>query len=95
MEKVLKKIAILNIEFRCHFRRAYSVHVDGKLVGNIRRIGVGAAAVWSINVPGLNVNVTGRRLGSTEPSCVHFRHIADARSAVVDHINHANGARNG
>ena len=75
------------IEFRCHFRRAYSVHVDGKLIGTIRRIGVGAAAVWSINIPGLNVNVCGRRLGSTEPSRVSFRHIADARNAVVDHIN--------
>ena len=82
------------IEFRCHFRRAYSVHVDGKLVGSIRRIGVGAAAVWSINVPGLNVGESGRGAaaflrGSTEPSRVHFRHIADARRAVVDHVNHA------
>ena len=80
------------IEFHCHYRRAYSVHVDGELIGTIRRIGVGAAAVWSINIPGLNVNVCGRGAaaflrGSTEPSRVHFRHIADARNAVVDHIN--------
>ena len=75
------------IEFRCHYRRAYSVDVDGELVGTIRRIGVGAAAVWSINIPGLNVNVCRHPLGSTEPSRVHFRHIADARNAVVDHIN--------
>ena len=75
------------IEFHCHYRRAYSVHVDGKLVGTIRRIGVGAAAVWSINIPGLNVNEAGRRLGSIEPSRVHFRHIADARRAVINHIN--------
>ena len=77
------------IEFHCHFRRAYSVHVDGELIGTIHRIGVGAAAVWSINIPGLNVNVCRRPLCSTEPSRVHFRHIADARNAVVDHINHA------
>jgi len=81
------------IEFRCHFRRAYSVHVDGKLIGNIRRSGVGAAAVWSINIPGLNSAVAGlgprsaelgRRLG--EPSHVHFRYIKDARTAVTNHI---------
>jgi len=75
------------IEFRCHLRRAYSVHVDGRLVGNIRRIGVGVAAMWSINIPGLNVNEAGRRLGSTEPSRVHFRYIKDARTAVTNHIN--------
>ncbi len=80
------------IEFRCHFRRAYSVHVDGKLVGNIRRLGVGAAAVWSINVPGLNSAVAGRGprsflAGSKEPSRVHFRYIKDARNAVTNHIN--------
>jgi hypothetical protein len=75
------------IDFHCHSRRAYSVHVDRNLVGNIRRIGVGADSVWSVNIPGLNANVTGRHLGSTEPSRVHFRHIADARSAVTNHIN--------
>ena len=80
------------IEFRCHFRRGYSVHVDGRLIGVIRRIGVGVAAMWSINIPGLNSGVAGRGprsflAGSKEPSRVHFRYIKDARTAVINHIN--------
>mgnify|MGYP003658356897 CR=1 FL=1 len=74
------------IEFLPMLGRYYSVQLNGKPIGGIRRLGV-TNKVWSINIPGLNSNVAGRKFRDiSSVSRVHFRFIKDAKAAVIAHL---------